>query len=137
MALDFLDTNVLLYAVGLHPAETRKQEIAQTIIDADRCALSVQVLQEFYVQATQATRPRPLSHGEACKYLKVWRRFPIQDNSLAIFDAALAIRDRHALSFWDANVVAAAQHLGCDRLISEDLSDGQRFGSLKIFNPFA
>ena len=44
---------------------------------------------------------------------------------------------RARISFWDALVVQAALDTGCDRLYSEDLNAGQRFGSLLVVNPFA
>ena len=52
----FIDTNILLYSISRDPAEASKREIAIALLDAENIALSVQVLQEFYVQATRATR---------------------------------------------------------------------------------
>ncbi len=63
--LRFLDTNILLYAVSNDPTETKKHDRAVALIDAGNIALSVQVLQEFYVQATRTTRPDPLPHDIA------------------------------------------------------------------------
>ena len=53
----FVDTNVLLYAVSRDPEEQDKAARANDILTARDVALSVQVLQEFYVQATRASRP--------------------------------------------------------------------------------
>ena len=61
----FLDTNILLYSISRNPADALKRELAIALLDRDDGALSVQVLQEFYVQATRATRPRPLPHETA------------------------------------------------------------------------
>ena len=54
----FLDTNVLLYSVSPNPNEGLKRDTARRLLAEHDNALSVQVLQEFYVQATRATRPR-------------------------------------------------------------------------------
>ena len=61
----FLDTNVLLYRISEDPAERDKAEVAANLLQATDLALSVQVLQEFYVQATRTTRQNRLSHDEA------------------------------------------------------------------------
>lgn len=57
----FVDTNVLLYAVARDPEEQDKAKRAKEILAGRQLALSVQVLQEFYVQATRASRPDPLT----------------------------------------------------------------------------
>jgi hypothetical protein len=47
---------------------------------ADReLAKSFQVLQEFYVQATRASRPDPITHQQAVRLIESFRRFPVQD----------------------------------------------------------
>ena len=59
----FVDTNILLYAISRDPAERDKAKHASDILAQRELALSVQVLQEFYVQATRPTRPDPLPHA--------------------------------------------------------------------------
>ncbi len=56
----FVDTNVLLYSLSREPEERHKTQQANDILASKDLALSVQVLQEFYVQATRASRPDPL-----------------------------------------------------------------------------
>jgi predicted nucleic acid-binding protein len=68
--LRFLDTNILLYYISRDPIETTKRERAVALIDEGNNALSVQVLQEFYVQATRATRPNPLPHDIAVGFMR-------------------------------------------------------------------
>ena len=60
---DFLDTNILLYSVSQNPAESNKRDRAIELLGDDSSALSIQVLQEFHVQATRASRPDPIPHG--------------------------------------------------------------------------
>lgn len=132
----FVDTNILIYSVSTLPAESAKAERAAEILQADDLALSVQVLQEFYTQATRPSRPRPLSHVEATEFIARWLRFPIQPMTLAIFQAAVATRERWQLSYWDAAILEAARAAGCREVLSEDLNAGQDFGGLRVVNPF-
>ena len=75
----FIDTNVLLYSISCEPAETFKRAIAIELLDAEDIALSIQVLQEFYVQATRATRPDALDHEIAVGLVRAWLRFKVQE----------------------------------------------------------
>ena len=61
----FVDTNVLLYAASTAPEEARKARRARALLDEGDLGLSVQVLQEFYVQATRSSRPDRLTHEQA------------------------------------------------------------------------
>src|SRR5689334_21115919 len=62
----FIDTNILLYSISRDPAEASKRDIAIALLDAENIALSVQVLQEFYVQAGRAC---PRNRGRTGAYL--------------------------------------------------------------------
>jgi predicted nucleic acid-binding protein len=132
----FLDTNILLYSISRDPAETRKREHAITLIEEGDNALSVQVLQEFYVQATRPTRADALPHDFAVGLMRTWLRFPVQDITLAVMSAALAIKATSGLSYWDAAIVAAAEAMGCDEIVSEDMAHGQTINTVTIRNPF-
>jgi predicted nucleic acid-binding protein len=135
-ALCFLDTNVILYSISRAPEESRKREIAIELLERDDCALSVQVLQEFYVQATRKTRVDPVPHEIAVELIETWMRFPIQETTLAVVSGALEITSAHQLSFWDSAIVAAARALGCQTLYSEDMAHGRELEGLTILNPF-
>jgi predicted nucleic acid-binding protein len=132
----FLDTNILLYSISRHPAEGSKRDIAIALLDADDVALSVQVLQEFYVQATRATRPDALPHDIAVGLIRTWLRFRIQETTLPVMIGALEIKAAHGLSYWDAAILAAARALGCRELLSEDMSHGREVEGVRIVNPF-
>ena len=135
-AQHFFDTNVLLYAISRVAAESVKQQRARELLDTDGGALSVQVLQEFYVQATRATRPEPLSHEIATGFITAWKRFAVQDVTLAVFDHALSIKAAHRLSYWDSAIIAAACALGCQTVYSEDLAHGRQIESVVVVDPF-
>ncbi|MGH9474668.1 MAG: PIN domain-containing protein [Terriglobales bacterium] len=131
----FLDTNVLLYSISRDPAEAGKRERALALLDRADGALSLQVLQEFYTQATRPSRRDAVDHAIALDLIQGWRRFPVQDINLAVLDLALRIRAEHRLSYWDCAIVAAARMLGCRELLSEDLTHGQRLAGVQIVNP--
>lgn len=133
---NFLDTNVLLYSISNAPEEAGKRQRSLELLEQDDSALSVQVLQEFYVQSTRPTRPGRLGHQIAVELIEVWRRFPVQEMTLPVFDRALRIKVTHQLSYWDSAIVAAAGVLGCRRLYSEDMSDGRDIDGVRIVNPF-
>jgi predicted nucleic acid-binding protein len=132
----FLDTNILLYAISTAGDEAGKRNKALQLLDRPDCVLSVQVLQEFYVQATRASRKNPLPHDTAVSLTETWLRFPIQENTLEIFHAALDLRKTSGFSFWDCAIIAAASEAGCDQLYSEDMAHGRKIANLKIVNPF-
>jgi predicted nucleic acid-binding protein len=136
MAVRFVDTTVLLYAISRDPAEREKAKRANEILVDRDLALSVQVLQEFYVQATRASRPDAIGHGQAVRLIESFRRFEVQDLTSGIMMAALGACQRFQLSYWDAAIIEACRAMGCDHVLSEDLSDGQDYGGVRVTNPF-
>jgi predicted nucleic acid-binding protein len=132
----FVDTNVLLYAISRDQAEQDKAKRANDLLAADDLAVSVQVLQEFYVQATRQSRPDAISHQQAVRLIESFRRFPVQDITSGIMMAALTTRQRFGLSYWDAAIIEASRALGCEVVLSEDLSDGQDYAGVRVTNPF-
>jgi predicted nucleic acid-binding protein len=132
----FVDTNVLLYAASTAEDERSKAERAREILGAADLALSVQVLQEFYVQATRPTRRARLSHEQAAGLVEAWLRFPVQDTSVELMRAAFGTSSRFGISYWDAAIVEAARALGCETLLSEDLGAGTDFRGVLVVNPF-
>ncbi len=132
----FLDTNILIYSISAAIDETTKAVKAIALLERDDCVLSVQVLQEFYVQATRASRPTPLPHKAAADLIRTWLRFHIQDNTVSVFQSALEIKATHGFSYWDSNIVASAIAAGCTDLYTEDLSHGRQIESVRIINPF-
>jgi predicted nucleic acid-binding protein len=134
--VQFVDTNVLLYAISRDPGEQDKAKRARDLLAGRDLALSVQVLQEFYVQATRASRPDPISHQQAVRLIESFRRFPVQDVTSAIVMAALDTGQRFQLPYWDSAIIEASRAVGCTEVLSEDLSDGQDYAGVQIINPF-
>jgi predicted nucleic acid-binding protein len=109
----FVDTNILLYAASTAPEEEAKAEVARTILETDDLALSVQVLQEFYLQATRANRDDPLSHEQATLLIEAFLRFPVQETTVPLVRAALDAKERFDVSYWNAAIIEGARLLGC------------------------
>ena len=132
----FLDTNILLYSVSTAADEESKRMRAIALVDRDDCVVSVQVLQEFYVQATRASRADPLPHELAAGLIKTWLRFRVQENTVPILQGALEIKRAYGFSYWDSAIISAAREAGCSELFSEDLSHGQIVEGVRIVDPF-
>ncbi len=132
----FLDANILLYSISRAPPEADKRMMAERLLDTGDNALSVQVLQEFYVQATRASRRDALPHDIAAGLVRTWLRFRVQETTLPVMLGALEIRAAHRLSYWDAAIVAAARALGCREILSEDMAHGQEMEGVVVVNPF-
>jgi predicted nucleic acid-binding protein len=133
----FLDTNILLYAISTTTSEQAKRSLARYLLQDDDWTLSIQVLQEFYVQATRTSRPNCLLPSEAVELFRCWRRFTVQPINETVLDQALELHSNHPLSYWDAAIIAAAHTSDCTIVLSEDMGDGQIYGGVTVRNPFA
>lgn len=135
--LHFVDSNVLVYR---HDAdEPVKQAKAQQVLEAvwrRRCGrVSTQVLNEFYVVSTmKLAEPVAAEVSRAeIRQLETWG--PVQVTA-KIRERAWGIEDRFGFSWWDALIIAAAQHAGCRYVLTEDLQDEQDLDGLQVVNPF-
>ena len=132
----FLDTNILLYSISTDAAEVQKCQTACLLLDRMDIAISVQVLGEFFVQATRVSRSNPLDDEQASALISTWLRFPVQSLGVGEFKKALALKQRYQLSYWDSAIIAAALAQQCDTLMTEDMQHGMIIESLRIENPF-
>lgn len=133
----FVDTNILLYSISNDPAEIVKAETAREIMESRDLSLSVQVIQEFFVQSTRSSRSDPLTHEQAMGLIQSFMRFPIQEISMAVALLAIATSHQYQISYWDAAIIEAARVMKCEVVLSEDLNDGQDYGGVRVVNPFA
>ena len=132
----FVDTNVLLYAISTDAGESPKAERARTLLTGRDLRLSVQVLQEFYVQATRQSREDALNHDDAYYLVQTFLRFPVQTTTTALMLAATETRQRFGISYWDAAVIEAARASGCEVVLSEDLDEGTDYDGVTVEDPF-
>jgi predicted nucleic acid-binding protein len=134
----FVDTNILIYAhdADASSKQARAAEALRELWDSGAGRLSVQVLQEFFVNATRKLAT-PLAHVSAREVVSsygAWIREPTTADTVtrAIDVAALA-----QISFWDALIVASAEQAQAAQIYSEDLNAGQTIAGIKIINPLS
>jgi predicted nucleic acid-binding protein len=133
----FVDTNVLIYA---HDVDAQaKQQIAKEVLRglwSERTGvLSVQVLQEFYVNVTRKIQT-PLSKDVARVVVNSYAIW-CTETTPAEISTAFRIEDESRIGFWDALIISSAVKSGVARIVSEDLAAGQRIAGILIVNPFA
>lgn len=132
----FVDTNVLIYA---HDVDAKaKHEVAKSILhDLWRQrtgVLSLQVLQEFYVNVTRKIAS-PLPKEAARLVVNSYAIWCTETTPVEVA-TAFRIEDESRIGFWDALIVASAAKSGAVRILSEDLNAGQTIGGIRIENPF-
>jgi predicted nucleic acid-binding protein len=131
----FLDTNVLVYAAAGRNEHEAKRDRALSLIEREEFGLSAQVLQEFYVTVTRKIDV-PLSAEQALEWVEQFEGFPCLAIDASLVKIAAEISERFGISYWDGAIVAAADALGARTLHTEDLNDGQQYGSVVVRNPF-
>lgn len=133
----FVDTNVLIYAHDLDAGlrHDRAVSILSELWERENGIISVQVLQEFYVNATRKI-PHPLTPASARGIIKNYLAWHVAANDPSTVLLASEIAERNHLSFWDALIFASASIAGADRILSEDLNHGQVIEGIEIENPF-
>jgi predicted nucleic acid-binding protein len=132
----FLDTNVLVYLFD-HD-EPAKQQRAREILERaepGELALSTQVLSEFYVTVTRKLG-QPLDAALAAQSVDWLGLLSVVSTDTTLVKSAIHTSRSSQLSYWDGLIVAAAARAGCERLLTEDLNDGQEIGPVRVENPF-
>ncbi len=135
MATVFIDTNVLLYAVSNSPAEVRKKEKALQLLEQEDFVISMQVVQEFYANATHLVKGC-MSREEAMAFIDRLVQLPLLPVTFPLFRNAVLLQRRYQISYWDGAILAAAKTLGAATLYTEDLSHGQVYDGVKVLDPF-
>ena len=133
----FVDANVLLSAYDLsEPVKSAQAREWLELLWRERSGrTSMQVLSEYYVNATRKLRPgvpAEVAWEDVTTYF-AWNPLPIDD---AVLLRAREIERRYQISWWDSMIVAAAQMQGCVVLLTEDLQHGMVFGTLAVRSPF-
>jgi predicted nucleic acid-binding protein len=131
----FVDTNVLVYAIASAGDDTSKAAAARSLLQQGTC-VSTQVLGEFYNATVSVRRASPLTHDEAVVWIQFWKKFEVFEITTAHVDLALEIAGKFKIGYYDALIIAAARLGECELVYSEDLSDGQDCGGIKVENPF-
>lgn len=131
----FIDTNILLY--GYDTGAGGKRETSLTIIERGwtelgTLAISVQVLQEFYVNFIRSGQ----SHETTFQIIEDLSLWPVINNTLERFGQGLELSRRYQTSLWDGMILSAAKFSGAKTLITEDLNPGQEYDGIRVINPF-
>ena len=133
----FLDTTIILYAYDASAGEKhrRAKEIVLDLWNSGLAVISTQVLQEFFVTATQKI-PKPLEHSFARDIIRDLLKWEVVINDgVSVLDA-IELLLKYRFSFWDSLIIEAAIKSGAKIVLSEDLSHGQTIQGVTITNPF-
>jgi len=135
MSAEFIDTNILVYAHdgGAGAKHRRSVELLRRVMQDGTGALSIQVLVEFYIVATKKLGMRSQEAEAVLADLGTWA---IHRPRHADLISAAGLERRHKISWWDALIIHSAAEMGCTVLWTEDLSDGQKFGTVRVRCPF-
>lgn len=134
----FVDTNILMYAHDT--AAGAKHQRAKALVEGlwrERSGVvSTQVLQELCVNLRRKAA-NPIALKTAREIIADYLAWDVVTNTGQSVLEALDLEERYRISFWDALVVQAAEASGAAILYSEDLSDGQSYGAIRVVNPLA
>ena len=135
MSKAFIDTNVLAYACD--DSSPTKKRVARELLDrfpkeAPPC-ISTQVLQELYSTLTRKIR---VAAENAKELLLFYENFNVVTVTVDDINTAVDTSIRWQVSIWDALILTSAKKAGCSVVYTEDLNDGQKYGSVKAVNPF-
>lgn len=133
----FVDTNILMYAhdTAAGDKHARAKALVEDLWQNRTGVVSTQVLQELAVNLRRKAR-KPLDAKATREVVSDYLAWQVVVNGGDSILEALEMEAQYRISFWDALIIQAAQTAGADVLYSEDLSDGQRYGSVKVENPF-
>ena len=134
----FVDTNVLVYAYdrSAGPKHERAQALIEELWNSGSGLLSTQVLQEFCVNLRHKAG-QPLAADHVRRLIQDYSTWEIVVNTTESILQALDIEARYRISFWDALILQAAESSGATLVYSEDLASGQKYGCIRVVNPFA
>ena len=137
-AKQFVDTNILIYAHDLDAGgkHERAAAVIRSLWESEAGVISVQVLQEFYVNITRKIA-QPISPSKARGLISAYGVWHVESPTAETVITASEIQERNQLSFWDAMILATAVRSGAGVLLSEDLNHGQVVEGVRIENPFS
>jgi predicted nucleic acid-binding protein len=129
------DTNVLIYATDVK-AGTR-HTTARDVLELAKNKNTVLTEQSLVEFVNVATRKTQIPFADILLYV---RRFLLNFRLILpqprMLEDVFDLMSRYNLSVWDAKMLAVCAAHGCDHLLSEDLQDGTRYGSVTVINPF-
>lgn len=133
----FVDTGIFVYARDAD-AGARQEKAAALIArlwSSRTGRTSMQVLNEYVVAVTQKLKPgmKPEAAWADVALLHAWNPLPVD---WPLMESGWQIQQRYDLSWWNAQIVAAAQAMECRVIYTEEMYHGATYGGVKIMNPF-
>ncbi|WP_412062126.1 PIN domain-containing protein [Rubrivirga sp. IMCC45206] len=133
-----LDSNVLIYAFdsGAPGKQARVHEILARF-GGTGAVVPAQALAESSRVLLVKRRP-PLTPDETAGYVRrLAAVFSVEPLTEAVVQEAIRGVDAHGLSYFDAQIWAAAKNAGAAVLLTEDFQDDQEVEGVRFVNPFA
>lgn len=132
----FVDTNILMYAhdASAGPKHERAKALVEDLWRSRSGVVSTQVLQELCVNLRRKAG-RPLDLKATRDLVADYLSWQVVVNRAESIVEALGLEERYRISFWDALILHAAQVSGAAILYSEDFSDGQTYGTVRVVDP--
>ena len=132
----FVDTNILIYAhdTAAGDKHARAKALVEDLWQNRSGVVSTQVLQELAVNLRRKAK-NPLDAKATRDVVSDYLAWQVVVNGGDAILDALDLEGRYQISFWEALIVQAAQVSGAEILYSEDLSDGQTYGAVRVINP--
>lgn len=121
----FLDSNILIYSFDKSDKVKQKisLDLTNQLVFNDNIYISTQVIQEFYINATQKIKEK-IPSVEAKEFIKCLKTSNVYINDTDTIIQSIDIQKKYRLSFWDSLIISSALSIECNILYSEDLQDG-------------
>jgi predicted nucleic acid-binding protein len=113
--------------------QQKARSILKKIIDNHQPVISTQVINEFYVVATNKLKADPII---VKNIIHNFHNIEIVQTDLYLIEQAIDISVIFQLSFWDSLIIASAEKANCEFVFSEDLNCGQSYRGVIVTNPF-
>jgi len=131
------DTNIAVYLWQADVPE--KSRLAHALIghlaQDSQCKIALQVVGELQNVLRRKLKQPPWEAAQNARNLLMgFDTFQANETNAL---EALTLMGAGRLSYWDALIILAARDAGCTTFFTEDMNDGQVYGTLKIVNPFA
>jgi predicted nucleic acid-binding protein len=131
----FIDTNILLYAASDGRLEPVKTRLARRLLRHRPWAVSMQVVQEFQVNATRKVA-LGISSRHAAEVVDGLLERAVVDTTRELFLQAVVLQNRFMLHYSDAAICQAAIQAGYRLLFSEDMTSEEVYDRVMVLNPF-
>ncbi len=134
-----LDTSVLVYTQDADelPKHERAIELMDALQEMQVAALTTQVLGEYFTTVTRRFRDTMDIHAAEAQVADLASSFPILDTTVTVVLEAARGVVRYQMSYYDAQIWAAARLNGISLVLSEDFQDGREVEGVRFANPFA